>query len=908
MKSTLRISSLVLAVGMLFATSAAAQVQISGTITDKDTGEVLPGANVVVEGTTLGGATDADGHYAIPGVSSGTISVTASFIGYESATKRVSVGSSNLRVDFALSFSNQSLEALEVFASRAVDRKTPVAYTNIEKVQIQRELGSRDAPLVLNSAPSVYATAQGGGAGDARINVRGFNQRNVAIMINGVPVNDMENGWVYWSNWDGVGDATSSMQLQRGLSAVNLATPSIGGTMNIITDPAAIGKSFKLKQEVGNDGFLKTTAFASTGLIDGKYAISAAGVRKTGDGLYQGTWTDAWAYYFSASYNVNDKNRLDFFALGAPQRHGQNLYKQNLASYDQSYAKSVFDSSVLGLDEDNNGTADIFDKFGAAGRTYNENVSDVSSSYTGQQATGSSTFSRYDKNFINERENFFHKPQINLNWYSQFSDKALLSTVLYYSGGRGGGTGTKGSLKWDYSGPSRVVDYDATVARNAASSTGSTGVLRNSRNNQWTVGLISKLKLDVNDATTVEVGVDWRTAEIAHFREVRDLLGGSYYQRFDSDFWGAGGKQLGLGDKFNYNNTNTVDWFGTFAQGEYQKDKVSVYGMAGLSTIKYTFRDDFKDDGTGNPLKLSSDNIWGIQVKGGGLYNINDQVGAFVNAGYVSKVPILDGVIDDNSGVLNPDPKNEKFISVEAGLNFRSKDRSLSGKVNVYNTQWNDRTMTRGVQLANGDEGIINLLGLDASHTGVEGELAYQPISRLRFDGAASIGNWKYTNDVTARYVTDFSDPSSTTTLNLYVKDLKVGDAPQTQFAFAATVFPVDGLYAKVTGRNYSNFYADFDPVGRTDAADRTQSWKTPSYSVFDVNVGYDLPVKSSRYDIQLFANIFNVFDEIYIQDAVDNSRFNAFKNDGKNHRADDAEVFLGLPRTFNIGTTVTFK
>ncbi len=48
-------------------------------------------------------------------------------------------------------------------------------------------LGSQDIPMILNTTPSVYATQQGGGAGDARINVRGFNQRNVAVMINGVP-------------------------------------------------------------------------------------------------------------------------------------------------------------------------------------------------------------------------------------------------------------------------------------------------------------------------------------------------------------------------------------------------------------------------------------------------------------------------------------------------------------------------------------------------------------------------------------------------------------------------------------------------------------------------------------------------------------------------------------------------
>ena len=145
------------------------------------------------------------------------------------------------------------------FWLQEADETTPVAYTTVDKKEMEIRLGSQDIPMILNTTPSVYATQQGGGAGDARINVRGFNQRNVAVMINGVPQNDMENGWVYWSNWDGVGDATSSIQMQRGLSAVNLATPSIGGTMNIITDPAAHEKGGKFKQEVGEGGFLKTT-------------------------------------------------------------------------------------------------------------------------------------------------------------------------------------------------------------------------------------------------------------------------------------------------------------------------------------------------------------------------------------------------------------------------------------------------------------------------------------------------------------------------------------------------------------------------------------------------------------------------------------------------------------------------
>jgi hypothetical protein len=55
---------------------------------------------------------------------------------------------------------------------------------------------------------------------------------------------------------------------------------------------------------------------------------------------------------------------------------------------------------------------------------------------------------------------------------------------------------------------------------------------------------------------------------------------------------------------------------------------------------------------------------------------------------------------------------------------------------------------------------------------------------------------------------------------------------------------------------------------------------------------------------VRLFANVFNLFDATYIQDAVDNSRYNDFDGD---HDADDAEVFLGLPRSFNFGLRVTY-
>ncbi len=900
---------------------------IQGRVIDKSSGEGIAGANVMIKGTTLGAASDADGNFLINNVPAGVHSVTASVIGYEEMTKVVNVIKGiTAKVNFELVTTTLEMSALEVLASRAT-RETPVAYSNIEKEAMTLRLGSRDIPLVMNTTPSVYATAAGGGAGDARVNVRGFNQRNVAIMINGVPVNDMENAWVYWSNWDGVGDATSSIQMQRGLSAVNLATPSIGGTMNIITDPAAHKRGGMFKQEIGAWGFLKTTLSYSSGLIGDKLAVNGSVVRKTGDGFVDATWTDAWAYYLGASYALNKNNRFELYAVGAPQRHGQNLYKQNIATYSKSYAKDVFDKSVLNLDSDTSGIADVFEAFSdIVGREFNQNWQEVDKNYDGKQYwamySKHKNSDRHAKDFLNSRENYFHKPQINLNWYLNLNDKMRLSSIFYFSGGHGGGTGTYGSVKKKsivpdgikYVNNPWVYDWNAEIAENSnnidsAYSTTlnrSTGILRNSCNNQWTIGVISKFNYDFSDNLKFIAGIDWRTAEINHFREVRDLLGGDYFVYTGNAFDTEDNYMKGLGDKIAYYFTNTVDWLGFFGQAEYSAGPLTAYGMAGYSTIAYTYTNHFKKDENGDELYAETDPISGTQFKGGASYKITEGLGFFGNFGIVSKVPIFDDVIDDYAGVKNEDPVNETFNSFEAGTFYNGLNGMLNFTANYYNTKWNDRSYTVGIVKESDEEGLISLKGVDANHSGVEMEVAFQPMSLLRLNGAASFGNWHYTDDVEGTYRPDFG-AQVFDTLHFYIKDLKVGDAPQTQIAFGASVFPIKGLMAQLVVKSYANHYADFSPFSRTDPDDREESWKTPNYTIMDLHTTYYLPINLHGVRLQAFAHLFNLLDTEYIQDAVDNSSYNSFTGDGKNHKADDAEVFFGIPRSFNVGLNVYF-
>ena len=889
---------------------------IVGTITDVDS-KPLEGANIVIEGTDLGGISISDGTFSIK-VDSGQYNVVASFIGYKSFTQLVDVKDDAVSVDFSLEIDAVVLSDIEVLASRA-DENTPVAYTNVGKEELEFRLGSQDVPMALSTTPSVYATQQGGGAGDARINVRGFNQRNVAVMINGVPQNDMENGWVYWSNWDGVADAAQSIQMQRGLSAVNLATPSIGGTINIITDPASYEKGGKVKQEAGDGGFLKSTINYNTGLINDKLALSGTIVRKTGDGIIDGTWTDAWAYYFGSSYQLNEDNRFELYAIGAPQRHGQNLYKQNIATYSQELA-----GSIDGYDTESYAEGNKFET--EAGRLFNQNWAPVSSDYKGQQywyMYGANTTSRYNSNFLNERENFFHKPLVNLNHFMTINEKTRLSSVLYWSGGSGGGTGTYGSVKrfpavdgnawyksspwqWDWNGEIEQnrtnidADWSETEHR-------STGILRNSINRQDTYGLISKLNYDISDELEFQVGLDWRTAGIEHAREVRDLLGGDYYVDFADDN-SPDGKKVGLGDEIAYHNSTTVDWLGGFVQGKYVTDKLNVYGMGGVSQIEYSYQDHFT---VANEV-IKADPISTFQVKGGGLYKVNDGLSVFGNAGYVQKPPIMDNVIYYD-GTVSSDPANEVFVSTEAGLNYSAEKFAV--KVSGYNMDWTDRNLTKAVttgQGSSGDTDVIFLRGVNQNHKGVELETKVHPHDKVELDFIASFGNWKFNGDADGTYQENEYNENNeviglkTTEYSYALDGLYVGDMPHTSYIIGLTLKRVKGLRLQALYKTYDKNYSDWSPSAREiedGAADRAQVWEAPGYSKLDLHASYRLPIKG--YDISLTGHVFNALDEVFVQDAVDNSQYNSWSD--KLHLPHNAEVFLGTPRYANIGLTVNF-
>lgn len=905
-----------------FGSAIAQNGEIKGVVKDAISGELLPGVSVIAV-QDKGAITDIDGNYSIK-VEDGEYTVSVSYVGYLTQTAKAKVNGNAVAINFRLEAS--TLNEVEIVSDVAKTRETPVAFTNIPETKLKEELASRDLTVLLNSTPGAYATEQGGGSGDSRVNIRGFNQRNVAVMVDGVPVNDMENGWVYWSNWDGIGDVTRTVQVQRGLGASRLAIPSVGGTINILTRGIESQQSLSVKQEYGNNLMLKTSLSYNSGMLKHGWGITFAGTRKTGNGWVDQTWTDAWSYFFKVQKRF-EKHLLSLSVNGAPQKHGQRSNRLPIAVYDKALAKKIIDKDYA------DSTEDVRNKL--------LNTSLISGNYT--TLTQGSHGLKYNphwgnldrgngKKALNERMNYFHKPVINLSDFWTVNDKLYVSNIAYLSMGSGGGTALATSIGRDsltgelnyqpyYQANTQQIDalYSTTEHK-------SSNIIRSSINNHIWYGLLSAATWKADTALTFTFGVDGRYYKGIHYREVYDLLGGDYYINTSNKNQpsGMGNLQHSIkreGDKITYYNDAYVYWGGLFSQAEFKKNRWSIFATISVSETGYQRKDYFlkKDlvlpDTTffqamgyadtiqynGQTYTSSSPEAkhtttnkkWflGYTLKGGANYNINTHTNIFMNVGYITMAPRFNNVFD-NSGKEFLEIKNQLINAVELG--YGKKYPKWAANVNLYYTRWENKPpdFAPTINIA-GDIFSYNVNGMLAIHKGIEMDGTYKISNKLEGTALVSIGDWIY-NSAKKAYITD-QDDVIVDSLEFSAKGVHVGDAAQIQYSTGLRYEAVKNLYFKGNftwfGKNFSNF----DPLTLTPENANRESWKMPNYSLVDFHAGYEFKYWNLRFNLS--ANLINVFDMKYITDAQNGYDFNAATS----------LVYLGQGRRFTTSLKITF-
>ncbi len=856
-------------------------------------------------------ATNDEGTYELANIPFGKYQIMFTLPLTDTIRMDIQLNQARLTQNFTIR-ATQEVHEIRVIGNLVNGQNVPVAVTKIDTKKITEELASRDLPMLLNGTAGVYATNQGGGDGDARINVRGFDQRNVGVMIDGVPVNDMENGAVYWSNWFGLDAITSQMQVQRGLGATKIAMPSIGGTINIITQGVGTKKGGSFKQEYATGNFLRSSLSYNTGMTKSGWGLTLSASYKQGQGWVEGTPTQGFFGYTKISKRL-DNHLLTLSAFAAPQQHGQRSFFQGIQYWDANRSQDLgvqFDSTLL--------------------------LNDMGIRYN--QHWGYVTNEAGEREILNERLNFYNKPQITLKDFWSVNDKLAISNLAYLSIGRGGGTSIFNSSAILRDANSNI-DWDQMITENKVNSLfgtpnidpiyspteiKSSQILLASMNNHFWLGYLGQFNYDYSKKTSFSGGLDYRYYEGRHYQVITNLLGGDYFVS-TADFNDPDPMQR-VGDKiakntFNADRDGVVSYAGVFGQVEHSGERINWFAnvsgilngykgidyfqrkvldlgdtilrIGALDTIQYNGQTYHAGSAGLEYFATDWKYIPGVTIKGGLSYKINKFNDVYCNLGYLNRTPQFSNVIDNNTNSFFGEIVNEIIYAVEGGYHYANKHFGVN--YNAYFTNWKNKPFPYGVAVPDPNDPTefirVNINGMDALHMGQEIDVAWEISPKLSFDFMFSIGNWIWNSSKTV-----FIPQYDSLEFTFDAKGVHVGDAAQTAMAASLRYEPIKNAYVKVQGQLFDRYYANFDPFSLQGANGGRDSWVIPTYSLINVFAGY-------RYkQFSVGGAITNLLNTSFISDATNNANgiYDQFN-------AQSAAVMFGQGLRFNINLAIQF-
>ncbi len=344
-----------LLIAILFFTTISSQpILINGLIKSADDEQPLFLANIIIENTSFGATTDKDGFFKLSAEVSKKSNLIISYLGFE--IKSVTI-EDFLKSEKVIYLDKKVLTSQTVLVKSSIGKKgsTPLSFSQIRKEEIKENYIHQDIPEFLSYLPSTtFYSESGNGVGYNYLSIRGFDQRRIAISINGIPQNDPEDHNIYWIDLPDLLENTELIQVQRGAGNGVIGYPAVGGSINIITSTYSNETKYELYSTLGSYNYRKYGVSVSSGLIDNKYSFSARLSRTLSSGYRDNSWVELNSFYLSAvRFDKNLTTQLNIY--GGPLQDGlvynglpkwtiknKELRKENYSYWEDSNEKYTY--------------------------------------------------------------------------------------------------------------------------------------------------------------------------------------------------------------------------------------------------------------------------------------------------------------------------------------------------------------------------------------------------------------------------------------------------------------------------------------------------------------------------------------------------------------------------------------
>lgn len=580
----------------------------------------------------------------------------------------------NLRADDKDTIRTYQVPSITVTSTKAKERQSPVPFSEITQADIEKTTSNIDLPNLLQSMPSIYTFSENGnGVGYTNLRLRGFDQRRISVLVNGIPQNDPEDHNVYFINLSDLQESLGEVQVQRGAGLANYGAAAIAGSINLTTSAFINNPGIRLYasngfQEFGGSNIIKSNTNKlkmeySSGLVNDKYAFYG----KMGQINSEGYREQSFAYmnsYFLSAIRFDEKLKTQINIYGSSQRDGL---------------------AYNGLPKDY-----ITDPV-----KRRENYS-----YWEYEKNGRDFYFGVPLRSVEEEQ--FSSPHIELlnDWY--ITDNLTFKSSLYYFEGNG---------YFDYSGDGYTdsASYGFDKIYPGATSPGNPLIRAWVGNKQG--GWIPRLVWET-EGNVLTTGAEIRIHQSDHWGKLQ--FAENLPEGYDPDY------------KF-YEYNGFRDILSVFARNQYNiNDDLMVSGETQLVYHSYRIANDMLA-GSINPYQ----NADGIAVSGSNdLFNVeylflNPRVGinwnysaeqnVYLSAAYTQREPRMKNLYNASEAWSGATPqfkrvplgnntlgydfssplvKPEKMLNIETGWNYISKNYNLSG--NIYVMDLRDELVKSG--------------------------------------------------------------------------------------------------------------------------------------------------------------------------------------------------------------------
>ena len=684
----------------------------------------------------------------------------------------------------------------------------------------------------MNSGRNPFVNAATFNFSAVRFRIRGYDSDLFTTYMNGVPMENLDNGFTPYGLWGGLNDVLRNRQNTHGLQAAKYGPGDIGGSTSLDTRAFRQRKQTTINYAISNRNYSNRFFIThSTGLNNKGWAFSVSASRRwASEGFTDGTYYDGSSFYVGIDKKINTNHMLSFVAFATPTESGrQGSSVQEMLDI----AGTNFYNPYWGYQNGKKRNVSVAKTFQPIGiLTHDWKINDKTTLLTAASySTGKRSTTGLD---------WYNAPDPRPDYYRylpSYEDDPIVKQQILNAFKN---DVNKRQINWDalynanYTNRETIKDANGIVG-NSITGNRSVYIVEERITHTDRINFNTVLNTSINKNIDLTAGLTYESQKNNYYKKVNDLLGGGFYvdiNQFAQRDFGSDpiavqndanhpNRILGVGDKFGYNYDINIQKTSEWVQADVKLKKVEFF-ISGEHSYTNFWRVGNVRNGlfpTNSYGKSKEQHFYNYAFKGGLSYKFTQGNYIYANAAYVTRAPFFENAYlsprtrDD----IQDNLKSEQIQSFEAGyvliaptVKFRATGyyTQINNQVNVL-TFYND-------QVRNFVNYAISNIG--KQHMGVELGAEVIVYKGLTVNAAAAIGRYRYNTRQNATVTIDNSSQVVSSNNTIYSKNFNV-PTPQEAYTVGLNYRSRKYWYVNVNFNYFDQMWLDFNPLRRTSAA-----------------------------------------------------------------------------------------